>query len=149
LGRSENFNRPNDFLWAFTMNNSRFCHDLITRSCPIQLFYEGKPEDREFESQNPLRYAAEYRIELLGELAGMVIRWNEMGQPHGQRKHRCAAWASIIGGILHCAGLPEFLSNADEVAASFSTELEDLAALAEAVINGSGPYVEHDPADEE
>lgn len=47
--------------------------------------------------------------------------------------------------ILESAGLPEFLDNADEVAASFSTELDEFAALAEAVIKGDGPYVEQNP----
>jgi hypothetical protein len=47
------------------------------------------------------------------------------------------------------ADLPEFLENAEEAAASFNTELDELAALAEAVIAGGGPYIERDHTDEE
>jgi hypothetical protein len=148
LGKSGNFTRLNDLLWAFTMNNSRFCHDLITRSCPIQLFYEGKPEKRKF-CENPLRYATAHRIEILGELVGMVLSWNQAGRPLGQKQHRCEIWAGTIGGIMQHAGIPEFLDNADEVAARFSTELEELAALAETVIKSEGPYIERASRDEE
>jgi len=46
LGKSENFTRPNDLLWTFSMNNSRFCIDLIARSCPIRLYYCPFAESR-------------------------------------------------------------------------------------------------------
>ena len=104
-------------------NNSRFGHDLLTRSCSIQLFYEGKPEDREFAGENPLRYAAG------SHRNPRRVGWNQAGRPASQKRHRCELWAREIGGILECAGIPEFLDNADEVAASFSTELEELSAL--------------------
>src|SRR5262249_14560842 len=149
LGKSENYNRPNDLLWAFAMNNSRFCNDLITRSCTIWLFYEGRADKRKFKGEGPIAYATKHRVEILGELAGMVVGWNQAGRPPGRKSHRCDAWARVVGGILGHAGFPEFLDNADEAAASFSTELDKLAALAEAVVKGAGPYTEHDPADEE
>lgn len=46
----------------------------------------------------------------------------------------------LVGGILKVAGLPEFLGNASEAAASFNDRLVDLAALAEAVVAQGGPY---------
>jgi hypothetical protein len=70
----------------------------------------------------------------------MVVRWNQQGRPPGQRSHRCHQWAAVIGGILETAGLPEFLANLDEAAASFNSVLDELAALAEAVILAGGPF---------
>jgi hypothetical protein len=51
-------------------------------------------------------------------------------------------WASTIGGILEVAGLPEFLGNVTTAAASFNSELDHLAAVAEAVLKETeGPHV--------
>jgi hypothetical protein len=147
LGKSENFTRPNDLLWALTMNDTRASPDLVSRGLPIQMFYEGRPEDRTFNGPDPIKYAREHRLDILGELAGMVVRWNQHGRPYGHRTHRLNEWAAIIGGILETAGLPGFLENAGAAAASFNTELDELAALAEAVILESGPFVELDPTD--
>jgi hypothetical protein len=144
LGKSENFTRPNDVLWALTMNDTRISPDLVSRGLPIQLAYEGKPEDRTFEGPDPISYAREHRQHILGELAGIVIRWNQLGRPLGQCSHRLHQWAARIGGMLELAGLPEFLANAGTAAASFNMELDELAALAEAVINNEGPYIEVD-----
>lgn len=140
LGVSENYTRPNDLLWALTMNDTRTSPDLVSRGLPIQLFYEGRTEDRTFAGPDPLEYAREHRLEILGELAGMVVRWNQQGRPDGQRAHRCHYWARVIGGALETAGLPEFLANAGTAAATFNTALDELAALAEAVIAAGGPH---------
>lgn len=149
LGKSENYTQPNDVLWALTMNDTRTSPDLVSRGLPIQLAYEGKPEDRVFNGPEPINYAREHRLDILAELAGMVVRWNQQGRSSGHRSHRLHEWAAIIGGILETAGLPEFLENATAAAATFNTELEELAALAEAAIELGGPYIEvHDDVDE-
>src|SRR5262249_38171741 len=139
--KSENISRPNDLLWALTMNDTRTSPDLVSRGLPIQLAYEGRPEERSFGGPDPITYAREYRLEILGELAGMVVRWNQAGRPEGQRSHRLAAWARLIGGILETAGMPELLENAQSAAASFDTSLDELAALAEAAIAMGSPLV--------
>ena len=144
LGRSHNFTRPNDVIWALTMNNTRTSPDLVSRGIPIQMSYEGKTEERTFVVAKPVDYALAHRLEILGELAGMVVAWNQAGRLRGTRGHRLHEWAAIIGGILETAGLPEFLTNAATAAASFNVELEELAALAEAVIQGGGPYIDHE-----
>ncbi len=142
LGKSENYSRPNDLLWVLTMNDTRVSPDLVSRGVPIRLAYEGMTEDRKFFGPDPIRYAREYRLEILGELAGMVVKWNQKGRPTGRRSHRCHEWAGTIGGILEVAGFPEFLENAAEAAASFNANLDALAALAEAVVKYDGPFVE-------
>lgn len=145
LAKSANFNRPNDFVWSLTMNQTRASPDLVSRCVPTQLAYEGKPEDRVFKGPEPLTYALEHRPEILGELAGLVVRWNQKGRPLSQRAHRCHVWAGIVGGILETAGLPEVLANVYETAVAFNTALDELAALAEAVVRADGPYLECNP----
>jgi hypothetical protein len=101
---------------------------------PIRLYYEGDPRARTFTG-DPMAYAARHRLEILGELAGMVERWVEMGRPAGPQKHRCRRWASTIGGILDVAGLGgHFLTNVAEAEAAMDQGLLDLATLAEHVV---------------
>jgi hypothetical protein len=147
LGLSQIYTRPNDLLWVITMNNTLASPDLISRGVPVQLFHEGRPEDRVFTGPNPIEYAAEHRLEILGELAGMVIRWNQQGRPSGRRSHRLLRWAHMIGGMLQVAGLPEFLDNARETAATFNTATDELAAIAEAVVAGKGPIIDQSEDD--
>ena len=142
LGQSANFTRPNDCIWAVTMNDTRASPDLVSRGLPIQLYFEGNPAERNFTGCNPVEYALAHRRELFGELAGMIMRWNQLGRPHGCAQHRCGHWAAIVGGILEAANLPDLLRNAATAAAAFDSSLEELAALAEAVVNGSGPFTE-------
>lgn len=141
LGKSENYTCANDKLWAVTMNDTRVSPDMVSRGLPIRMEYEGRPEDRKFPGPPPIEYAREHRQEILGELAGMVIQWNQAGRPGGDRSHRSHQWASVVGGILKVAGFPEFLANASEAAAAFNDRLVDLSALAEAVVAQGGPYI--------
>jgi hypothetical protein len=134
LGQSTNIDRPNDLLWAITMNNTKTSPDLVSRGLPIRLQYEGRPETRDFSDSSPLTYAKEHRREILGELAGMVVRWNQAGRPLGNHQHRCRQWAQLIGGILQANSLPEFLTNLDEAAGEFNSQLDELSALAEAAV---------------
>ncbi len=134
LGRSATLERPNTFLWMLTSNMTAGTPDLIRRCVPIRLFYEGDPKAREFTG-DPLGYATEHRLEILGELAGMVLRWLQQGRPPGQYKHRCKRWAATVGGILDANGLGEFfLANADEAEAAMDQGLVDLTTLAEHVV---------------
>lgn len=133
LGQSENFRRRNDVLWAITMNQTRVSPDLVSRSLPIRLAFEGPPERRRFRGLNPGDYATRHRLDILGELLGMVVRWTEAGRPPGNRTHRLVRWAEVVGGILEVARLPEFLSTTTAVTSAFNPQLDQLAALAEQV----------------
>lgn len=141
LGVSATYTRPNDLLWTLTMNDTRTSPDLVSRGLPIQLFYEGRVEDRVFCGPDPIAYASQHRLDILGELAGMVVRWAQMGRPDGSRSHRLQHWARTVGGIMEVAGLPEFLDNAQEAAAAFNSASDELAALAEAVVADAGPFM--------
>jgi hypothetical protein len=141
LGKSENYTRPNDVLWYVTMNNTKSSPDLVSRGLPVRQFYEGNPRTRKFGKRNPLKYAQEHRQEILGELVGMVVRWNQLGRPDGEQQHRLTEWARIIGGIMTINGFPEFLTNLDTAAADFNTALDMLAALAEAAISAKSNVI--------
>lgn len=141
LGQSANLTRPNDLLWVLTMNDTKTSPDLVSRGLPIRLYFEGRPEERVFQDHDPIAYATEHRSAILGELAGMVVRWNQAGRPRFAHHHRCTHWASVIGGILQANGLPEFLSNLSEAAGEFSTALDELAAMAEAAIAVTGTAI--------
>ncbi len=135
LGQSANYTRPNDLLWMLTMNQTKASADLVSRGVPIRFHFDGNPGERKFSNRDPITFARQNRIGLLGELVGMVTRWNQLGRPPGHQQHRCAQWSQIVGGILAANGLPEFLGNLNESAAEFNTELDELAALAEAAIS--------------
>jgi len=138
LGQSANATCPNDLLWFLTMNSTRASSDLIARSMPIRFFVEGESAQRTFQGRDPVEFARQHREEILGELAGMVVRWTQLGRPRGHQRHRLKHWAEIIGGILAANELPEFLANSHEAAGEFNSELDQLSALAEAAVLAEG-----------
>jgi len=145
LGTSTNFTRPNDLLWFLTMNLTKASSDLVSRCVPIRFYYEGDPKDRDFQGREPLDVAHRYREVILGELAGMVVCWNQCGRPLGRQQHRLSHWAAVIGGILDANGLPGFLTNLNEAAEEFNTGLDELTALAEAAIHMNSQMIQFLP----
>jgi hypothetical protein len=133
LGQSGTISRPNTFLWVITSNQTSGTEDLISRGLPIRLRFEGNPRERTF-GENPLDVARQFRLEILGELAGMVVRWKQAGMPIGAPKHRCQRWAEVIGGILAVSGLGQFLANVEEAEAVMDEGLQALSGLAEYVV---------------
>lgn len=131
LQTSSNLVMENNRLWMVTMNNTRASTDLMSRSLPIQLYYEGDPRRRSYEGRDPLKYSMKYRNEILSEIAGMIHRWIRAGMPRVQSCHRCAEWSEMIGGILLANGIEGFLHNFDSVAAEFDAGIELLADMAQ------------------
>jgi hypothetical protein len=148
LGRSANFVRPNDLVWSLTMNQTRTSADLLSRSLPIRFHYDGDPDLREFDERNPREYARRYRCEILGELAGMVAHWNQLGRQSGRQRHRLRYWAATIGGILDANSLPGFLSNHTEASSAFSAVADQLAALAESAFRTHPAMIQVTPTDD-
>lgn len=133
LGQSAMVARPNTYLWAITSNQTSGTEDLISRGIPIRMRFEGDPRHRAFSTEDLLAYARSRRVEILGELAGLVLHWNQQGRPNGSQMHRCGVWAKTIGGILGCIGLTQFLDNLSEAEAEMDEGLQTLATLAEHV----------------
>jgi hypothetical protein len=135
LGKSATIERPNTALWMITSNLTAGTPDFIRRCIPIRQFVEGDPKARVFTG-NPLAYATEHRLEILGEATGMVRRWVQAGRPPGTQRHRCDRWAATLGGVLDANGLGRFfLANAEEAELAMDQGLVDLATLAEHVVS--------------
>ncbi len=120
LGQTASIRVENSHIFCITANTPEVSHDLVTRSVVVNLYYEGDPKRRTFSIADPEGYATQYRVELLGELIGMVERWKAAGMPKANIHSRFnkRGWGPIIGGILEACGEPDFLANADEAAAS-------------------------------
>jgi hypothetical protein len=148
LGRSDTIERPNTHLWLITSNMTAGTPDFIRRCVPIRQFVEGDPKARVFTG-NPLAYATQHRLEILGELIGMVLIWVQQGRPPATQRHRCDRWAATIGGLLNANGLGQFfLANAEEAEVAMDVGLVDLATLAEHVVSKNLGDL-HGPADGE
>jgi hypothetical protein len=139
LGLSQEIRRRNRYVWCITSNGADPTRDFFSRSLPIRLRYEGDTRARTFAFPDLLGFAGAYRLELLGELAGLVERWRLKGMPAHRRQHRCRRWAAVIGGILNVAGLgAEFLSNVGAAEQEMDRGLAVLTALAEEVLRSGG-----------
>lgn len=134
LGQSFNYTRPNDLLWFLTMNETKTSKDLVSRGVPIRFYCDGDPRAIDFGSDDPLKLAQSQRHQILAELAGLVVRWNQQGRSWEEPSHRLREWGKTIGSILGANGLVGFLQNLDEAEESFDSGLEELAALAEVAI---------------
>jgi hypothetical protein len=147
LGHSRNITRPNSFLWLICSNQTSGSPDLVTRGVPVRLRWEGDPAQRTFR-ENPLEYAARHRLEILGELAGMVERWKQQGRPTAKGawpsdqkppRHRCQHWVEIVGGILAASGHRRLLTNLEDARADMDLGLQALAELAEHALSRGDP----------
>jgi len=121
----------NSHIFCITANTPDVSRDLVTRSVVINLYYEGNPEQREFSIADVEGYAREHRLELLGELIGMVERWKASGSPRAKVHSRFnkRGWGNIVGGILSACGEPDFLANAEEAAAQLDETRREFAEM--------------------
>jgi len=131
LGQSASIRAENSHIFCITANTPDVSRDLVTRSVVINLYYEGNPEQREFSIADVEGYAREHRLELLGELIGMVERWKASGSPRAKVHSRFnkRGWGNIVGGILHACGEPDFLANAEEAASLLDETKREFAEL--------------------
>jgi hypothetical protein len=131
LGQSQEIRVENSHIFCITANTPEISRDLVTRSCVVNLEYEGNPERRCFAITDPEEYALRHRTELLGELIGMVERWKRSGRPlaNCQSRFNKRGWATTIGGILQSCREPDFLMNAEEASTSFDETRRDFDVL--------------------
>lgn len=131
LGHSQDIRAENSHLFCVTANTPDVSRDLVTRSVIINLFYEGNPERRNFSIADPEGYAQQHRLEILGELVGMVERWKASGMPMAETHSRFnkRGWGNIVGGILNVCGEPDFMANADEAATLLDDTKREFAEL--------------------
>jgi hypothetical protein len=137
LGQSASIRAENSHIFCITANTPDVSRDLVTRSVVINLHYEGDPERREFSIPDPEGYAHEHRLDLLGELIGMVERWKSLGMPMAKAHSRFnkRGWGNIVGGILEACGEPDFLANAEEAAAQLDETRREFAELVSVLVD--------------
>jgi hypothetical protein len=114
---------------------------MISRAVVINLHYEGDPNGRfgdETNEETLKNHVRNNRKAILGELYGMVARWNDAGRPQVKAKHRLRHWSSLLGGVLQVAGFSEFLSNMEEATRQIDRQMQDLEALANIALKRPG-----------
>jgi hypothetical protein len=139
-----------------TSNLTSGSTDLISRGVAVRLRYEGDPTGRTFTEDLP-QYVSQHRLDVLGELAAMVLRWVEAGRPQAndiwpadrpRPRHRCQKWAQTIGGILGANAFFNFLANAEEARADMDEGLQAVGAVAEYIVaKNLGGYINPPEAD--
>lgn len=135
LGYSREIRAENSHIFCITANTPDVSRDLITRSVVIGLYHEGDPARRTFTITDPEGYAEEHRVELLGELIGMIERWRAVGSPMAGvcSRFNKKGWGPIVGGILQVCGYTDFLANAEAAAAELDDTRREFAALVAAM----------------
>ncbi|VTU02483.1 Putative DNA-directed DNA polymerase OS=Corynebacterium genitalium ATCC 33030 GN=HMPREF0291_11989 PE=3 SV=1 [Gemmataceae bacterium] len=135
LGYSREIRAENSHIFCLTANTPDVSRDLVTRSVVVGLYHEGDPATRAFTIPDPEGYAEEHRVELLGELVGMVERWRAAGSPAAAvcSRFNKKGWGPTVGGILQVAGYPDFLANAAAAAAELDDTRREFAALVAAM----------------
>src|SRR5262249_9468701 len=131
LGYSREIRAENSHIFCVTANTPDVSRDLLTRSVVVGLYHEGDPARRTFAIPDPEGYAQEHRVELLGELVGIVERWRAAGSPPAVVNSRFnkKGWGRIVAGTLAPAGLPDFLATADAAAAELDDTRREFAEL--------------------
>ncbi|MCX5729624.1 MAG: hypothetical protein NTZ28_12460, partial [Nitrospirae bacterium] len=130
--------RPNDLLWLITTNDGSPSDDLLSRCIHSRLHYEGDPASCRYGTTQDeiVRYMKANRAAILAEAAGMVRRWMDAGRVLVHTPGRFEKFSNTVGSILAANGLPGFLSNTRAEIREHSTNLQQLLAIAERVIDG-------------
>lgn len=131
LGASAEIRAENSHIIAITANSPDVSRDLVSRCAIVNLYHEGNPERRRFSIADPEQFVRDHRIELLGELLGMVERWKASGKPLANVDTRFSkrGWGAIVGGVLQANNEPDFLANADEAAVALDETRREFAEL--------------------
>jgi len=133
LGYSKEIRAENSHIFCITANTPDVSPDLMSRSVVVALYHEGDPRRREFAIPDPEQYALDHRVELFGELIGMVERWRTAGSPlvTVESRFNKKGWGQIVGGILQSCGLKDFLANAEAAALDLDDTRREFAYLVE------------------
>lgn len=118
LGSNTSITRSqNDLLFVLTMNMVQLGPDLRRRALPVNLFVEENLRALSFPLEDVSGFVTAHRLELVGELAGMVQTWIDLGRPliaHPVRHSTSNLWAAAMDSILRTNGFVGFLSNFED-----------------------------------
>lgn len=113
LGKNVAIRRINNVQFYITLNDGLLSRDLTVRA--LSIFLCGKQTENMPDDFNPVTFVEEYRNEILGELVGMIKKWEDAGSPKVKVNFpKYPQIAALINGILQVNGFHGFLSNYDE-----------------------------------
>jgi hypothetical protein len=116
LGKSQMVVFPNRALWLVTANNPKLSMEIARRCARIRIEpKEERPWQRQGFKHDPIReWVLEHRPELVSAILTIVQSWIAAGMPPGTKVlGSFESWSRVIGGILHHAGITEFLQDAE------------------------------------
>jgi DNA polymerase-1 len=109
LGVSETMTLPNETEFSFSANNATWEPDIERRCRRIRLRFT--PDDingHRYKYPDIKGWVRQHRADLLSAIAALVNEWVRQGCPPGPTPFTSfPEWGQIVGGILHCAGLPD------------------------------------------
>ena len=128
LGSNTAISRPvNDLLICLTMNLTHLGTDLRRRALPVNLEMATSVRDATYARADIVGFVIENRLEIVAELAGMVVAWVTAGRPDCERPARHStgqAWAGTMDAILRLSGFDGFLTNFDESEHAFDPQYQ-------------------------
>jgi DNA polymerase I len=109
LGVSETMTLPNETEFSFSANNATWEPDIERRCRRIRLRFS--PDDingHRYRHIDIKGWVRRHRSELLSAVSALVSEWFRQGCPPGPSPFTSfPEWGQVVGGILHCAGLPD------------------------------------------
>lgn len=133
LGSNSAISRVNDVVFCLTMNLTRLSPDLRRRALPVSLCMAHDTKEIIYAIDDLEEWTRRHREELVRELAGMVLRWVELGRPKCEspaRHSTSQCWAATIDAILRGSGFDGFLSNFERMERAFDPRWETICAVA-------------------
>ena len=109
LGVSETLTLPNETEFSFSANNATWEPDIERRCRRIRLrFTPEEINSHRYKYPDIKGWVRQHRSELLSAVAALVNEWVRQGCPPGPSPFTSfPEWGQVVGGILHCAGLPD------------------------------------------
>lgn len=120
LGVSSDETYPNRTLWVLTANNMDANRDTTRRSMRVRLV---KTRQVVYEIKDFAGFMHRERPVILAALLKLVEHWIEQGAqelPSLPKISSFESWSTIVGSIMHSAGLTEWLTNFKEAQEAMS-----------------------------
>jgi hypothetical protein len=121
LGYSENITLPHRLVWIATGNNVQLGGDLPRRCYWIRMDAKSaRPWQREgFKHPKLLEWLNTERGRILAAILTIARAWILAGRPGPDKTvpkmGGFDGWRDTVGGILHFAGVPDFLANVEQM----------------------------------
>ncbi|QDT47228.1 hypothetical protein Pan258_12590 [Symmachiella dynata] len=138
LGGNTIIEVPNRSLWIASGNNLQVGYDMLRRCVPIRIDPKvpnpHMRDPKQFRHEDLLGWMKENHGEIVAALITMARAWWEAGCPEAPNLPAMGSypnWCKTVGGILHVAGVADFLGGQKEFCANADPE----RAMWEAVLS--------------